>query len=567
MQWLRPVDFAQNAAFGENPMNVTLLEISVLVVTFLIIGSLLGSWMAGLVRQKRDAVEAAHSKTDADVQRATLAEQLKSAQAALTQAEQRAAHADAALQDLRSKLDEASAERAQLLERAARIPDLEAAAKAAQADAATLAAQIADLREHNGKLLAEVEARSRNLARLEQVNEALGAERQALQASLSENSVSIARLEEALDGERSQTQQKLALLEQARAQLVDQFKALSNDILEEKSRKFTEINQSNISQLLNPLRERMNEFKAKVEEIHLKDAEQQAALRTELAQMSRLNQQLTSEAHSLATALKGQAKKQGNWGELILGNVLDRSGLREGKDYRREVSFNTQDGRKRPDAIVYLPQQKHLVIDAKVSLNAYTRYVNADDEATRQQALAEHVAAVTARIQELADRKYFELEEINSPDMVFMFIPVESAYVEALKADESLFSSALDKNVLVATPTTLLTSLNIVRQLWRFEEQNQHTAELAARAAKIHKKLTGFVASMTTLGAQLGKAKDSYDAAMGQLSSGRDNLIKQARDFENLGVAVHAPLPPDLVARAELELELVPAPEPQPEQA
>jgi DNA recombination protein RmuC len=362
-------------------------------------------------------------------------------------------------------------------------------------------------------------------------------------------------LETAIEHERHQAAEKLALLQEAKEALSHQFKSLANDILEEKTKKFTEQNQLNMGQLLDPLRERMSEFKAKVEEIHLKDTEQQAMLKVELAQLKEANLQMTAEAHDLATALKGQAKKQGNWGELLLGNVLDRSGLREGIDFKREVSFNTDEGKKRPDVIVYLPQSKHLVIDAKVSLNAYTRYVNAEDDLSRQQALKEHVEAVSNRITELSNRNYFELPGLNTPEMVFMFIPVESAFVEALRADDALFQHAVEQNVLVATPTTLLTSLNIVRQLWRFEEQNVHTAELADRAGKVYKKLVTFLGSMEAVGKQLDKAQETFGQAMNQLVSGKGNLIHQAKDFERLGVSIQAELPENLVAQAALELE------------
>jgi DNA recombination protein RmuC len=205
--------------------------------------------------------------------------------------------------------------------------------------------------------------------------------------------------------------------------------------------------------------------------------------------------------------------------------------------------------------VIRLPQNKHLVIDAKVSLNAYTRYVNAEDDVARELALREHVAAMSSRIQELADRKYFEMPGLRSPEMVFMFVPVESAFVEALRADDSLFQRAIERNVLVATPTTLLTSLNIVRQLWRFEEQNAHARELADRASKIHRKLVTFVETLQNLGNQLGKARESWDKAMGQLVSGRANLIQQANEFERLGVPVQSALPEALVARAALELD------------
>ena len=292
--------------------------------------------------------------------------------------------------------------------------------------------------------------------------------------------------------------------------------------------------------------------------MHYQDAQQQAMLKSELDSLKSLNLQMTAEAHDLATALKGQAKKQGNWGELVLENVLARSGLQEGKDYRREVTFKSEDGKQRPDVIIYLPDAKHLIVDAKVSLNAYTRYVNAEDELDRKQALSEHVKAVGDRINELADRRYFELGELNSPEMVFMFVPVESAFVEALRADESLFQQALERNVLVATPTTLLTSLNIVRQLWRLEKQNAHSAALAESAGKLYHKLAVFVRSMEELGGKLDAARSSYNKAFGQLYQGRGNLIKQAKDFERLGVAVKAALPQDLVDKAELELDLLP---------
>jgi DNA recombination protein RmuC len=267
-----------------------------------------------------------------------------------------------------------------------------------------------------------------------------------------------------------------------------------------------------------------------------------------------LNKDITDQAEKLTTALRGQKKIQGNWGELMLENVLENSGLRLGTDYKREVSFNTDEGRQRPDAIVYLPQNKHLIIDAKTSLVAYTDYINAEDDLVRAQALAAHTAAVRDRINELADRDYHRLAELNSPDVVIMFIPIESAYVEALRHDETLFQRAIERNVLVATPTTLLTSLKIVKQLWSFEDRNKHTAELANRAQRFYEKLHGFLTSMLAVGAQLDRAKDTYDKALGQLYTGKGNLIKQASEFKDLGVAVHKELPAELLERARLEL-------------
>jgi DNA recombination protein RmuC len=270
--------------------------------------------------------------------------------------------------------------------------------------------------------------------------------------------------------------------------------------------------------------------------------------------LQKLNFAITDQAARLTNALQGQKKVQGNWGELMLENVLDNSGLRAGVDYQREVSFQTEEGRRRPDVIIYLPQQKHLVVDAKTSLAAYTRYVNAEQDEERMLALAEHCQAVKDRIVELADRNYYQLNGLNSPEVVFMFIPIESAYVEALKQDPLLYQKALERNVLVATPTTLLTSLNIVRQLWRFEDQNKHSAELANRAEKFYAKLTSFLDSMQGVGKQLDKARESYDKAFGQLYSGKGNLIKQASEFKDLGVAVKTEMAADLLEKAKLEL-------------
>ena len=486
------------------------------------------------------------------------AQSLQSATARLAKTEQTLAVAERELATASTALHQSNERRATLDAEAARIPIIERKLAASDQELTETRQQAADLREVSGRINAELKAERDALAALRTDWQTEKTQREQAEAQVNRLTTEQAELATQLSAERSQAEEKLTLLLEAKEALSNQFKSLANDILEEKAKRFTDHNQTNIGQLLDPLKERITEFKAKVEEIHSKDTEQQATLKAELMQLKDLNRQMTEEAHGLATALKGQAKKQGNWGELVLGNVLDRSGLREGKDFKREVSFNTEEGRKRPDVVIYLPQAKHLVIDAKVSLNAYTRYVNAEDDLVRQQALQEHVSAVASRIQELSNRVYFDLPGLNSPEMVFMFIPIESAFVEALRADETLFQTAIEQNVLVATPTTLLTSLNIVRQLWRFEEQNAHTAELADRAGKVYKKLVSFLGSMEAVGKQLDKAKESFGTAMGQLYTGKGNLIGQAKEFEKLGVSVQTPLPEHLVAKAALELEHLP---------
>ncbi len=404
------------------------------------------------------------------------------------------------------------------------------------------------------------QARDQLRQQLEQADHIAGQQRERLeqlQQALHQSDTRVKTLQQTLDSERRHQRERLDELEKNRNQLKREFESLAQQILKSAQREFSTQSRDGLELFLKPFRQQISDFRQKVEQVHSEELRQRAELKTELKQLQELNQQMTREAHQLSTALKGQKKMQGNWGELILENVLDRSGLREGRDFRREVSFNTEEGRRRPDVIVYLPDDKHLVIDAKVSLNAYTRYVNAEDELERNRALGEHVEAVSSRIRELSDRDYFELPGLKSPEMVFMFIPIESAFVEAVKADEDLFQQAVEQRVLVTTPTTLLTSLNIVRQLWRFEDQNKHAARLAEQAGKVYNQLRLFLESLQELGKQLDKSKATYNKAMGQFISGRGNLVKRVEEFQRLGVAVKKELPAELVDKASLELELI----------
>jgi len=416
------------------------------------------------------------------------------------------------------------------------------------------AGQLAESREELKKAQTQLAEKQESLDNYKSWWEQAKAELKSSEEKNNELGNAYARLKTSLDEKQQHFDEQLRLLQENREELKREFEHLASEILERKGKAFKELNQESITNLIAPIHNEMKSFKAKVEDIHSRDAEQRVQLRTELQNLQTLNKEITDQADKLTTALQGQKKVQGNWGELMLENVLDSSGLRPGTDYKREVSFTTEEGRQRPDAIVYLPQNQHLVIDAKTSLAAYTRYVNAENDLDREQALAAHARAVGDRVNELADRDYFKLPGLNSPEVVIMFIPIESAYVEALKYDETLFQRAIEQNVLVATPTTLLTSLNIVRQLWRFENQNKHTAELASRAEKFYNKLNGFLTSMQGVGRQLDKARESYDKAFGQLYSGRGNLIKQASEFKDLGVSVQKELPVELVERANLEL-------------
>lgn len=421
---------------------------------------------------------------------------------------------------------------------------------------------------------AEAEAADRKgCEQLQELKAQLGAtveKYDALQERLTEKTNEYTQLKTALDEREASHAREVAHFEQQKISLSEQFKLLSNEILEAKTRSLQESSTATLSTAMNPFQQYLETFKREVQDIHHREAIQQGELLKELKSLKELNQQITTEAHELSTALRGQKKLQGNWGELLLENVLERSGLQLDKDYAREVSINTEeDGRRRPDAIVYLPQGKHLIIDAKVSLNAYTRFVNCESESERASALKQHVQAVASRIKELADRNYYQLPGLNSPDIVFMFIPIESAFVEALKADETLFQKAIENNVLVATPTTLLTSLNIVRQLWRYENQNKHTALLAKKAEAAFKKLDSFLGSFAKIKKGLENASAAYITAESQLVSGKGNLVKQMGEFKSLVPTINAQLPSYFTEKADLEINFIPpnTSEPEPTEA
>ena len=334
----------------------------------------------------------------------------------------------------------------------------------------------------------------------------------------------------------------------AKQEFSDRFKTLANEILDEKTKAFANYNQEKLSQLLSPFQNDINKFGNKFEEIQKAASKERIELQSELkAEIGNMKE--------MSLAFKHQTKVQGNWGEIVLENILDKSGLRVGKDYKTQVSIKVETTRKVPDVIVYLPENKHLVIDSKVSMNAYNRFVNSDNESDKKKALKDHTDSIKARIKELGDKSYFDIPELNTPEMVFMFVPMESAFVAAIQADEMIFQTALDSKVLVATPTTLTTNLKIVKQLWRFEDQNKNSAELASRASKIHSKLRNFVKDIERVGLKISEAEISYSDAMNKLTEGHGNLINQAREFERLGVAVKEDFSENMIVKSQLGLK------------
>lgn len=364
----------------------------------------------------------------------------------------------------------------------------------------------------------------------------------------------IAELQTTLDSERRSTREKIALLEQAEKKMTDAFENLATRIIEEKSKKFTEQNKLNIGEVLNPLREQLGDFKKKIEDVYDKETKDRLSLYHEITSLKSLNEQMSREALNLTRALKGDSKKRGNWGEVILGRVLEDSGLKNGREYETQGSFRDERGKLYyPDVVVHLPDNKDVVIDSKVSLNAYERYCSTEDENERKQALNDHIVSIRNHVSGLQGKNYADLVRINSLDMVLMFVPIEPALMLAFEHDENLYQDSFRKGILLVSPSTLAMNLHIIHNMWRYEYQNRNAQEIARKAGDIYDKLVGFVEALEDVGDKLDKAKESYNTAYKRLASGRGNLIKRAEDMRKLGLETGKKLPDELVDKTTEE--------------
>ncbi|MFM7123356.1 MAG: DNA recombination protein RmuC [Fluviibacter sp.] len=358
----------------------------------------------------------------------------------------------------------------------------------------------------------------------------------------------VATLTMQLTQERNQSNEKLALLQSAREELTHQFKNLANDILEEKSKRFSEQNQQSLGQLLDPLKTKLQEFQGKVEQVYVQEGKDRSALAEQVRQLMELNKTVSQEANNLTKALKGSNKTQGNWGELVLERVLESSGLRKGEEYDVQESHTLEDGRRlQPDVVVHLPDDRHLVIDAKATLIAYEDYANAEDDKHRDAALKRHLDAVRSHIKGLSDKNYQDLYGLKSLDFVLMFVPIEPAFMLAVTHDRELYMDAWNKNVLLVSPSTLLFVVRTVANLWRQEAQTRNAQDIAKRGAELYDKLAGFVEDMESLGTRLNQAQKDYDGAINKLSTGRGNVIRQAEMLKKLGVKPSKSLPAPMV--------------------
>lgn len=400
------------------------------------------------------------------------------------------------------------------------------------------------------------------LSQVRQENQTLANEVNQLDTELNqyrqqniEQFATISELKTRLEETRNAAHERQTILEQSEQRLTTQFENLANRIFEHSGKKIEQQNKQSLNFLLSPLKEQLDSFKKQVQDSFGEEAKERHTLTYEIRNLQQLNQQMAKEATNLTNALKGNNKVQGNWGEFILSQILDNSGLRLGYEYDTQVNLtNENNQRLQPDVIVHLPQGGDVVIDSKVTLVAYERYFNNDEEIVKTKALSDHLTAVRNHLKQLSQKDYHKLIGINSLDYILMFIPVEPAFLCAIDSDPSLINDALKNNIMIVSPTTLLVALRTIHNLWRYEHQNRNAELIADKASKLYDKVRGFVEDMENLGSTLDKAQQTYQNSLNKLSKGRGNIIGQIERFRELGVEVKKPINPDIALLSVDEL-------------
>lgn len=475
-------------------------------------------------------------------------ERLQSLQEHVASLEQRSEQTTTALNDSNER-------KAALEEQVAAIPALRAELDAFKQQAADLSRELAQAREslnsQIAKLSAELTAEKdghvstrSDLATERQQRERADAEVLRLTQQLTE-------LTTRSEAEQHAAQRQLEQLREAKEVMTDQFKTLAAEILEDKAKRFAEQNQATLGQMLDPLRTQLSEFKGKVEEVYVQEGKDRSALAEQVRHLLSLNQALSEDAKNLTLALKGSAKTQGNWGELILERVLESTGLRKGIEYHVQQSQVRDDGsRAQPDVVIDLPEDRKLVVDAKVSLVAYEEFVSAQADEERTLALRRHLDSVRSHIKGLSGKQYEQLYGLKSLDFVLMFVPIEPAFMMAVTNDDKLFMDAWERNVLLVSPSTLLFVVRTVAHLWRQEQQSRNAQDIAKRGAEMYDRLTAFVEDLEAVGKRLTQAQDAFAEARKKLVQNKGNVIRQAEMLRDLGVKPTKTLPAPLVEDA-----------------
>lgn len=414
----------------------------------------------------------------------------------------------------------------------------------------TLQQQQSKLEWHLSEL-GKAHALSERVPTLEQ--QVIDAQRKQMEAQLSLSKANAMQqtLTVKFDAEQQALTDKVALLENAEQRLKTQFENLAHKIFEDRSEKLQTHNDTQLNHVLAPFKQQLEGFRAQVQASYSQEQSERNALKHQLESLSQLNIKMSQDAVNLTKALKGDNKQQGNWGEVILERILQDSGLREGHEYHTQQDLKNESGKRfKPDVIVHLPDNKDVVIDAKMTLIAYERYFNSDDEAIQAQAIKDHVISVRQHIKGLSQKDYQTLHGLKSLDYVLMFMPLEPAFLLALEQDPSLINYALEHNIMLVSPTNLLVALRTINNIWRYEYQNQNAQNIAKQAGKIYDKLCGYLEDMEKLGRALDSADKSYQQAMNKLSSGKGNVIRQAHQMQQLGVPTSKKLTPQLLDQA-----------------
>ena len=372
-----------------------------------------------------------------------------------------------------------------------------------------------------------------------------------IQLLRSENSIQSQQLARA-EADFSNLQEKLEFqkkeMENLQQKFTSEFESIAAKILKQNTTDFSAANQKNITDLLSPLKEKIQVFEKKVEDTYEKGLKDQTDLKAELKKLHDLNLKISDEANNLTKALKGDVKKQGNWGEMILERILERSGLTEGREYRKQESVLSENGQRfQPDVVIHLPDQKHIVVDSKVSLVAYERLVNAENEKDRPAFVKEHLQSVRSHIKILSEKHYQHSPNFNSPDFVLLFIPIESSFSIAVQEDQELFLYAWDNKVVLVSPSTLLATLRTISSIWQQENQTRNAIEIARQSGALYDKFVAFIADMESIGKSLDSTRKTYDQAASKLYSGTGNLVKRAENIRKLGAKTSKELPPELI--------------------
>jgi DNA recombination protein RmuC len=340
-------------------------------------------------------------------------------------------------------------------------------------------------------------------------------------------------------------------VEHLQEKFTKEFENLANKILEEKSTKFTAQNNENMKNILLPLQDKIIGFEKKVEDTHKESIDYHAALRQQILGLSEMNAQMSKETLNLTKALKGDSKMQGNWGELVLERVLEKSGLEKGREYEVQQSFTNEVGlRVLPDVVIHLPDGKKMIVDSKVSLTAYERWINEENDNLKSDYLKEHVQSIKRHVEQLGNKNYHDLYQIESPDFVLLFIPIEPAFAIALNEDTTLYNKAFEKNIVIVTPTTLLATLRTIDSMWTNQKQQENAFEIARQAGALYDKFEGFIADLIKIGNKINDSKTEYENAMSKLVDGRGNLITSVEKLKKMGAKAKKSLPENILTRA-----------------